>query len=404
MSTLEEPAATGAAGEPRELAGWPVFAEDEIEAAVRVLRSGRVNYWTGPEVGDFEREFADYVGAEHAIAVANGTLALELALHALAIGPGDEVIVPAHTFIATASAVVMRGAVPVVADVDRESRNVTAASIDAVCSERTRAVVVVHLAGWPCDMDPILDLARRRRVKVVEDCAQATGASYRGRPVGTLGHVGAFSFCQDKILTSAGEGGMLVTDDDSLSARAWAYKDHGKDRDRALEPPRGPGFRWLHEGFGTNWRLTGVQAAVGRAQLHKLPQWLARRRANAAILDGGFATIDGLAVTIPPAGQQHAYYKYYVLLEPERLRSGWDRDRVIGEVVARGIPCYCGVCTEIYREAALRHAGLGPTGPLPGAAWLEQRTLMFLVHPTLDEGDMNRTVDTLRAVMAQAVR
>ena len=398
------PVAAARAPAARAFASWPVFAEDEIEAAARVLRSGRVNYWTGSEVGDFEREFAEYVGADHAIAIANGTLALELALHALALGPGDEVIVPAHTFIATASAVVMRGAVPVVADVDRHSRNVTAASIEAVRTPCTRAVIVVHLAGWPCEMDEILALARRHDLKVVEDCAQATGAAYRDKRVGTLGDVGAFSFCQDKILSSAGEGGMLVTNDERLWSRAWAYKDHGKSQRLAAAPPDAPGFRWLHEEFGSNWRLTAVQAAIGRVQLRKLAHWLARRRGNAAVLDRGFAAIDGLAVTVPTPHEHHAYYKYYVLLEPDRLRDDWDRDRILAEIIARGVPCFSGACTEIYREAAFAKAGLAPSDRLPNVAWLERHSLMFLVHPTLDEEDMHYTVDTLRSVMARAVQ
>jgi len=209
-------------------APWPYFAPDEIEAAAAVLRSGNVNYWTGEEGRLFEREFAEFTGCKHAIAVANGSVALEATLRALGIGPGDEVITTSRTFIASASCAVAVGAQPVMADVDRDSQNITADSIRKVLSSRTKAIVPVHLAAWPCEMDPILKLAAEHGLKVVEDCAQAHGATYKGRPVGSMGDVAAFSFCQDKIMTTAGEGGMVTTNSDDLWEKMWAYKDHGK--------------------------------------------------------------------------------------------------------------------------------------------------------------------------------
>ena len=201
-------------------APWPSFAEDEVEAAAAVLRSGNVNYWTGEEGHQFEAELAAFTGCKHAIALANGTVALELALYALGIGPGDEVVTTSRTFIASASCAVMRGALPVMADVDRDSQNITADTIRAALTPRTEAIIAVHLAGWPCDMDPIMELATSTGLKVIEDCAQAHGASYKGRPVGSMGDVAAFSFCQDKIMTTGGEGGMLTTNDaEALEAR-----------------------------------------------------------------------------------------------------------------------------------------------------------------------------------------
>lgn len=251
-------------------APWPFFADDEIEAAVQVLRSGRVNYWTGTVGRLFEKEFAAFVGCDHAVAVVNGTAALECALKALGIGPGDEVITTSRTFIASASCAVMLGARPVIADVDHDSQNITAESISRVLTPRTKAIVAVHLAGWPCEMDEILALAHERGIKVVEDCAQAVGATYKGRPIGSLGDVAAFSFCQDKIMTTAGEGGMVTTNSAELWNSMWSLKDHGKSYVAVYHREHAPGFRWLHESFGTNWRLTEVQSAVGRIQLRKL--------------------------------------------------------------------------------------------------------------------------------------
>jgi dTDP-4-amino-4,6-dideoxygalactose transaminase len=383
---------------------WPVFAQDEIDAAGAVLASGRVNYWTGEECRRFEEEFAAFCGTRHAISLANGTLALELALYALDIGPGDEVIVPARTFIASASCAVARGAVPVVADIDTVSQNLTADAVSQVLTSRTRAIVAVHLAGWPCDMDPILALARSRGIKVVEDCAQAHGATYKGRPVGSLGDCAAFSFCQDKIMTTGGEGGMLVLNDSRLWEKAWAYKDHGKSHEAVYKRSHPPGFRWLHESFGSNFRMTEMQAAIGRRQLAKLPQWLAARRHNAAALDAGLAAIPGLRIAHAPAEVGHAYYKYYVFVEPAALRPGWNATRIQEAISAEGVPCLAGSCAEIYRERAFADRGWGPAQRLPVAQRLGEASLMFTVHPTLGEGEMSDTISAAAKVMRAVAR
>lgn len=383
---------------------WPVFEADEQEAVAAVLRSGRVNYWTGEEGRAFEHEYARALGVRHAVAVMNGTVALELALLAFGVGPGDEVITTSRTFIASASAAALRGAVPVVADVDPVSQNMTAGTIRPLITPRTRAIIAVHLAGWPCDLDPILELAREFGLCVIEDCAQAHGATYRGRAVGSLGHAAAFSFCQDKILTTGGEGGLLVTNDEAAWRRAWAYKDHGKSYAAVYERDHPPGFRWLHESFGTNWRMLEVQAALGRVQLRKLPAWSARRRENAGILTAAFSELPGLRVTPPPPEIEHAYYKYYAFLRPERLRAGWSRERVVQEVNDRGVPCFVGSCSEIYLERAFRDAGLGPATPLPVARELGETSLMFLVHPTLGPEQMHAAAEVVRDVLGAATR
>jgi hypothetical protein len=386
------------------LAPWPYFGEDEVEAAVAALRSGRVNYWTGEEGRRFEREFAAFTGCAYAVAVANGTVALELALQALGVGPGDEVIVPSRTFIASASCAVMRGATPVVADVDPVSQNLTAETVAAALTPRTKAIIAVHLAGWPCEMDSILELAQEKGLFVIEDCAQAHGATYKGRPVGSFGDAAAFSFCQDKIMTTGGEGGMLTTNRREVWERAWSYKDHGKSYATVYHREHPPGFRWLHESFGTNWRMTEMQAAIGRVQLRKLPAWVAKRRRNAAVLTGRFCRLPALRVTVPPEDVGHAYYKYYTFVRPELLKDGWDRDRVMLAVQAEGIPCFVGSCSEIYREEAFRRAGLGPAEPLPVARELGETSLMFLVHPTLSETDMEDTARAVEKVLRAATR
>lgn len=380
---------------------WPSFSSDEIGAARRVLESGKVNYWTGDEGRQFEAEFAAFTGSHNAIALANGTVALESALYALGIGPGDEVVVASRTFIASASCAVMRGAVPVVADIDTDSQNITADTVEAVLTPHTRAIIAVHLAGWPCDMDSILTLARDRGLKVIEDCAQAHGATYKGRPVGSMGDVGAFSFCQDKIMTTGGEGGLLTTNDSEVWARAWAFKDHGKSYDAVYHKQHPPGFRWLHESFGTNWRLTEMQSAIGRVLLRKLPEMVEKRRRLAAILNTELGDIPALRVTVPPDEAYHSYYKYYVFLRPERLRAGWDNQNVIEAIRAEGIPCFAGSCSEIYLEKAFPEAWR-PCQRLRGAKSLSDTSLMFLVHPTLSEADMHDTVNAVQKVLAVA--
>jgi len=384
---------------------WPQFPEDEVAAVSEVLHSGKVNYWTGENGRQFEKEFAGYCGVSHGIVLANGTVALELALKALDICPGDEVVVPPRTFIATVSSVVLSGATPVFADVDADSQNITAETIRGCITSKTKAIIVVHLAGWPCDMDPIMDLAREFNLKVIEDCAQAHGASYKGKPVGSMGDMAAFSFCQDKIMTTGGEGGMLVTNDEQLWERAWAYKDHGKSYDTIYrcEPNPDEVFRWVHESFGTNWRMTEVQSAIGRVQLKKLDGWVESRRSNAQILAERFTGHDILRVPMPGKDYYHSFYKFYAFVRPEMLKDGWGRDRLIHAVNAEGVPCFHGSCSEVYLEKAFVNIGFTPENRLPIAQELGDNSLMFPVHPTLSERDMHRIVDAVDKVLVEVV-
>jgi dTDP-4-amino-4,6-dideoxygalactose transaminase len=385
-------------------APWPHFAEDEVAAVVDVLRSGKVNYWTGEVGRAFETDYAAAAQRVHGIAVANGTLALELALHAFGIGSGDEVITASRTYVASASCAVMRGATPVVADVDADSQCVNVATIRAALTPRTRAIIPVHLAGWPCPMDEIMELAREHGLVVIEDCAQANGATYKGRPVGSFGDAAAFSFCQDKIITTGGEGGMLVLDDEAAWKKAWAYKDIGRSFDAVYNRPHAPGFRWLTESFGSNWRLTEMQAAIGRIQLTKLPQWTAERRRNARVLIDGLSRLPILRVPVPPSHVGHAYYKFYAFVRPEHLAAGWGRDRIMAELNERGVPTTVGSCSEIYREIAFTHRGWGPKERLPVARELGETSLMFMVHPTLKMGALHATVDAMRKIAELATR
>jgi dTDP-4-amino-4,6-dideoxygalactose transaminase len=371
---------------------WPFFAEDEVTAVTQVLTSGKVNYWTGEQCKLFEKEYAESVGTHYAVA-----------LYALDIGPGDEVITACRTFIATASCIVRVGAKPVIADVDLDSQNITASTIEPLITAKTKAIIVVHLAGWPCDMDSIMALAKKYNLFVIEDCAQAHGATYKDKPVGSFGDVNSFSFCQDKIITTGGEGGMVTLDSKTRWEKIWSLKDHGKSYERTYAKDHPVGFRWLHETFGTNWRMTEMQAAIGRIQLKKLSNWLELRRRNADILNKAFAEHEALRVTIPQPIVKHAYYKYYVFLRLEKLKSNWNRDNIIKKLQAENVPSFSGSCNDIANEKAFTTINFSNT-TRPNAKLLGETSLMFLVHPTLSEDDMHRTAEKVIKIMNEVMQ
>lgn len=400
---------------------WPSFTDAEVAAVASVMRSNRVNYWTGEECRIFEREFAAWVGTDYAIALANGTVALDLALQGLGIGAAhggsaeDEVVVAPRTFLASVTCVVNAGAIPVFADVDADSGNISAATISAVLTERTKAIIPVHLAGWPVDMDPIMALARSLGIKVIEDCAQAHGTRYKGRSVGSIGDIGAWSFCQDKIMTTGGEGGMVTLNDRDLWSRMWSFKDHGKSWQAVYERAHPSGFRWVHESIGTNWRMLEIQAAIGRIQLKKMAEWTAARETNAAMLAAAlieFAGLNGF-LRLPTLrcdsclgcdvtkGCRHGCYKFYAYLRPERLPAGWDRDAIVGAIEAAGFPAYQGSCSEVYLEKAFDGTSWRPAERLPVAKLLGETSIMFLVHPTINAGTMALYAEAVAGVMAR---
>lgn len=381
---------------------WPSFTIEEAEAVKNVILSNKVNYWTGQESREFEKEFAAWVGTKHAVALSNGTLALDVALKALGVASGDDVIVTPRTFLASASTVVTAGANPVFADVDLNSQNITAESIERVLTPRTKAVIVVHLAGMPADMDPIMELSRQHGFAVVEDCAQAHGAKYKGRSVGSIGHVGAWSFCQDKIMTTGGEGGMVTTNDETLWQFMWSYKDHGKSFDAIYNRQHPDGFRWVHESFGTNWRMLEVQAVIGRIQLQRMPEWTKLRQRNAALLNESVSDLPVLRQVVVDNDDQHAAYKHYFFVRAELLAEGWTRDRVIQEINAQGVPCYHGSCSEVYLEKAFDGTPWRPVERLPNAKELGETSIMMLVHPTLTDAEMQKSADVLRNVVLAA--
>ncbi len=376
------------------LSPWPSFTAEEANAVQSVLLSNKVNYWTGKVCREFEREFSSWSGSRYAVAVTNGTVALDVALKALGVGKGDEVIVTSRTFIASVSSIVNAGASPVFSDIDRDSQNITSRNISSIITKNTKAIVCVHLAGWPCSMDEIMDIANEFNLYVIEDCAQAHGAKYKNRPIGSIGHIGCWSFCQDKIMTTGGEGGMVTTNDESLWRKMWAYKDHGKSYEAVYEREHPEGFRWLHESFGTNWRMTEMQAAIGRIQLKRMPDWHDKRLDNANKIWSAAKQCKLLRVPDIPEYIEHAAYKCYVF-----VRGGVElRDKMIREINSKGVPCYSGSCSEVYLEKAFDNTDFRPQERLPIAKELGDASLMFLVHPTLTGEEIQKTCNVLTEV------
>lgn len=381
---------------------WPSFTQEEADAVSRVLLSNKVNYWTGQECREFEKEFAAWCGSQKAIALHNGTVAIDLALVASGVKAGDEVVVTPRTFLASASSIVSVGAIPVFADVDKDSQNITAETIAKVLTPKTKAIICVHLAGWPCEMAAINELAKLHGLIVIEDCAQAHGASYKGVSVGSLADAAAWSFCQDKIMTTGGEGGMLTTNNLELWYKAWSYKDHGKDWDAVYNRQHPAGFRWLHESFGTNWRMLEMQGVIGRIQLTRMADWHQARKQNATKILAACAESNALRVPQVPDYIEHAWYRAYAFVKPEKLATGWSRDRIMHEINTLGVPCYSGSCSEVYLEKAFDNTGWRPQERLPVAKELGETSLMFLVHPTLTEIEIEKTCSAIKSVMAQA--
>lgn len=386
------------------MARWPIYDEEQIAEVASVLRSGEVNAWTGSYVRQFEEAYAAYLGLRHAIALANGTVALELALFALGLRKGDEVIVTPRSFMASAACVPFCGGVPVFADIDAASQNLTAETIAARITPQTRGIIVVHLAGWPCDMPAIMALARKHGLWVIEDCAQAHGSEILGRPVGSFGDIAAFSFCQDKIITTGGEGGLIAMNDEALWDRAWSRKDHGKSYDTVFRKQHPAGFRWLHETIGTNWRMTSIQAVLGLVQLRRLAEWQATRAQNAAILQDALRDLEALRTPEPPNGFRHAYYRFYTFVCRDRLEPGFNRDKIVADMNEAGVPCFSGSCSEIYLEKAFTDKGYGPDQRLPVARELGDTSVALLVDPSIGTATMKETARILRQVVLSATR
>jgi dTDP-4-amino-4,6-dideoxygalactose transaminase len=403
-----------------KLVGWPNFDEKAIQAVLGVLKSGKVNYWTGPRGMEFEKRYAEWQGSKFAISVATGTAALHTALSVLGIGPGDEVVVPSYTFIATSFSVVQAGAIPRFADVNLEDHCISLESAEKLINERTKAIIPVHLYGNVCDMNPIMGFANKHGLLVIEDNAEAFGGEYKGRKTGTIGHMSACSFCQNKTFTTGGEGGMVTTDDEELAWKARSFRDHGydvKERLNLLEMEQK--LPYIHNMVGFNYRMTEMQSAIGLAELERLDSWnLPNRRRNAKIV------MDRL-VGLPQV-------KYMPIDTPER-RNGWyvmafsldlenmacDIKQFVAAVVAEGAPCWKVFWPQCHTEKAFMESkAFGNSGfpftskeysnpdsadyskvEVPNAQWHEEHTFTCFGFPTSTKEDMGQVADAIVKVI-----
>jgi len=397
-----------------KISSWPSFSRLEANSAKEVILSNKVNYWTGNEARLFEKEFAKFAGTKYAVALTNGTVAIDLALIALNIGSGDEVIVTSRTFLASVSSIINSGARPIFCDVSRDSQNMDVTKIKDLITKNTKAILCVHLSGWPCDMDEIKKISKEHKLYIIEDCAQAHGAKYKGLSVGSIGHIGCWSFCQDKIMTTGGEGGMVTTNSKKLWNKMWSYKDHGKSYTAVYSKKHPPGFKWLHESFGTNWRMLEIQAKIGRIQLENISEWTKKRNINQNIIWKTASKLNGLRVPqfkclsckscTVESGCIHAAYKCYVFVDKEKLKIGWNRDKIIKSINDLGIPCFSGSCSEVYLEKAFKGKDFRPKKRLKVARELGQTALMFLIHPTLKRNEIKLICSALESVMVKAAK
>lgn len=394
-----------------KFSSWPSFTKEEANKAKEILLSNKVNYWTGNECRNFELEFASFSNTKFAIAVANGTVALDLAFNALEIKNGDEIIVTSRTFLASVSSIVNAGAKPIFVDICENSQNITPKNIESAITKKTKAILCVHLAGWPCDMDEILKIAKQRNIYVIEDCAQAHGAKYKGKSVGSFGDIGCWSFCQDKIMTTGGEGGMVTTNNKKFWNKMWSFKDHGKSYNAVYKKKHPPGFRWVHESFGTNWRMTEIQGAIGRIQLKRMASWTKIRNKYQEMIWSAANKMPGIRVPQFRCNScicdksidcVHAAYKCYLFIEKEKLKKEWNKERIITELSKKGVPCYSGSCSEVYLEKAFKKDNLKPKKRLKVARKLGETSLMFLVHPSLKKSEIKLTCKALKEIMFKA--
>ena len=369
---------------------WPVLSADDIQAVADVLRSGKLTQLTGGAVAAFEDAFARWHSVRNCLATSSGTTAIHTVLAALGIGPGDEVIVPAHTFIASATPILHQNAAPVFADVDPRTFCLSAESVAERITDRTKVIIAVHLNGHPADMDALLSLANPRGIAVIEDAAQAHGALYNGRKVGTIGRAGCFSFWEDKIITTGGEGGCVITDDDGLTERMQRIRHHGEG------PVEGERV-YYHPELGYNYRMSSMHAATGLVQLGRLKEYLSARRRNAGYLTGRLAEIGVIDPPFVAPDCTHSYYKYICRLRPD---SGVDLDWFVHAVAAEGVPLSRRYPTSLPRQPVFREAGFGGQ-PCPVADRLGGELFTLLVHPTVTEGDLEEVMKAVGKVTGQ---
>lgn len=381
---------------------WPLFSNQEIKKVSQILRSGKVNYWTGTEGKLFEKEFSSFFKIKYSVAVANASLALECALKSIGIKKNDDVIVTSKSYISSASCVVNIGANPIFSDVDLNSQNITVDSIKKIITKNTKAIICVHLGGFPCDMIKIKKFAKTRKIKIIEDCSQSHGASINKKFTGSFGDIAVWSFCNEKII-STGEGGMISTNSKKIWEKIWSTKEIGKNFYLSRKKKQSNlKFRWLHNSFGTNLRMTEIQSAIGRIQLKKLKSFIKERKFNANIINKIFSKFEFIIVPQVPKNIEHAFYRYYVRIDKAKLKKGWSRDRILKKLNQMGIMSNQGSCSEIYLEKCFKNQKIGPATRLKNAKLLGEQSVAFIVDPRLNINKIIKKQEYIQKIFSSA--
>lgn len=398
---------------------WPQFATESLTDILEPLKNGKVNYWTGPKGMEFEEKWRVWNGAAMAISCTNGTAALHIAVSSLGIGPGDEVIVPSYSFIASSFAILQAGAIPVFCDVTDE-HTIDPKKIEKLITPRTKGILLVHLYGVMSDMGPILAIAKKHRLKVIEDCAQCFGGEYNGIKAGVIGDAGCFSFCQSKHFTTGGEGGMVVVKDEALGWECRSFRDHGYDVEKrmnmlALEEK----LPYIHNRVGFNYRMTEIQSIIGINELKRLDNWnLARRYEYAAMYDEAFKSLPGIKkLPLNTKERKNAYWWYPINLDTDVLTI--NADKFTKELAALSIPCYGIQWPEAYEERAYKELnGFGSTKfpflskeftnpeavkytgvTCPVAKKLRNCTFSLFLHPSWEKEHINACINGVKTVL-----
>ena len=389
-----------------KLSAWPHYEKDEIDAVNKVLQSGLVNYWTGNLSKKFEKEFANFAGCKYAIALANGSLALSSAYLAIGIKKGDEIITTPRSFVATASSASLLGGKIVFADVDPHSGNITSESIEPLITKKTRAIVVVHLAGWPVEITKISNLAKSYNIPLIEDCSQAHGGEViidgKNLSVGQFGDINTWSFCQDKIISTGGEGGMITTNKPEYYEKIWSFKDHGKSFSKLQEKNLSVEYQFVHDNLGSNFRITEMQSAIGRIQLKKLKSWREIRTKNAKTLTEILSSNDLVHIPLPNKELIHAWYKFNCFININFLKDDWNREKIIRAIRSKSLPAFQGSCSELYLEKCFSKSSNKVNSILPNAHKLGETNLTFLLHPTINDNEMIFYAENINNILKEA--
>ena len=362
---------------------WPIVSSREINVINKVLKSNKLNYWSGHRCQEFESKFAKYFQIKHAISLANGSVALDIAIKCLGLKKNSEVIVTPRSYISSVTSVLNNNLKPVFVDIDLNSQNIESEHIEKKITKNTKAILLVHLGGMPCNIHKIISLAKKHKLKIIEDCSQAHGAKINNRYVGSFGDLAVWSLCNDKILNTIGEGGVIATNNFNYFKKLWGFKDCGKNYTKLLNRKKQFKFRWVHDYEGTNLRMTEIQAAVGIYQLTKLKEWVKKRNLNANKINNVCKNFKSVIIQKVPKNFYHSYYRNYIFLNFKFIKKKWTRELILKYLNKIGIECDVGSCPEIYREKYLKSKKLNFPKRLKNAHFLGRNSISFKVHPDI---------------------